>query len=319
VLSLIRSKDKGGGAWSKLVTRDCPNILVPTLAAGVPVYTGPVWTWGGYSQVHAGLAYDYLVCNLLINAGLGYGTSGNVGISVPYFLHYELATGASQSEVSIAQALDAMCFNISITGVVDDAVGIVVREMGVKGVPIGPVIVVKGTRISFNAVSDIQSFYNAGAMYVSGYDTATFAFTKLPFADKDYELGLKTTYSKPLIALGFTSITSGAANWKQGAYGQVIASLDKDYLIIAATAKGTNANASRMAQFDIALGAADSEVVQQRTAIASGTESANVIRTSFFEFKYPFIAYAGERLAIRAAASAASKSYDLMLCGIRLD
>ncbi len=313
VTPLIRSRSFGG-KWNGLVTRDCPNVIVPTLTSSVSHTMGTGFVYpASYTQITASLAYDFLLRQAIITSMVGAGLSANGSLYLASLMQYLVATGASDSEVDKASGIDALNAYVEMLGRVDDAVSASLVIATVLDIPLGYIEIPASTRIGWKGAIDGTPTIKAQRIYLSGYDLSTFAFTKYAPYTLDYEQGNVAQYPSPLVSLGSTSITSGAGVFSQGAYGVVSASLSDDYLIRTVAIRPDGA--SNHAQFDISLGADTEEVVQARAALpmSSTYRSAGLIR-----FPYPFIAYAGERLTVRAACTRASSVFLVQVYGEQL-
>jgi hypothetical protein len=319
--------------WRGKALRDCPNIILPTLAAPTGILIGATpWAWpAAYNQVipatgAGSIAYPFLVDSLILNTALTAIQTGAGLLQASFLFQYSLGKGPV-AETEIAQAFDNVGFLFNVTNPAADATTTLVELAG-RDKPIGPVAIPANTRLAFRGAANFTStatLYQAGAVYLSGYDLTKLGFAPKVGYDELYEYGSHPTFSKPLVLLGTVATVSGGA-WAQGAYVDVLdgltpgtATLDDDYLILGAHGISTDATNIRQTQFDVSLGANGNEVVQARFAIAF---RANFNVYSFSGAKHwrlPFIGYKGERLSVRsAAATTASRNHIVNVYGVRL-
>jgi hypothetical protein len=301
-------------------TRDCPNVIIPTLA--LPLILSPTasWAWpAAYSQIIDPTTYPFLLTQLFQQTNMYGSTAVDGSFHCEELFQTDIGTGVATAETSIGTVIHAASSFIVVSGIVDDEASATGGSTCARDVSFGPVVIPSGSRIaariSKSGVTDGTHVSNVG-FYLSGYNLTTLDFASAHFLDDLYVRGMRPNYPKPQVSLGSTPVTAGAA-WVLGAYAVVTASLDEDYLIRSVAIQPKITTATKSAQFDISLGAAGSEVVQAR-ASRVGFSSFSYRGISHIEFKYPFIAYKGERLTIRAASALASAIYNVMIFGERM-
>ena len=299
-----------------LARRDCPNIIVPTLAISALNTAGVAWApSAAMTQITAGLAYEFLLDGMIVNTGMGGETAtANGSFFYRYLYHLRVGTGAAVETV-VAEAQIAESAFISLGGIVDDAVQAICIVTTSRDIPLAPVRIPASTRIAYDASVDGSPVYKILRAYLSGYDLSTYDFAKVLGYDSLYHYGMWPIYPDVNPLQSQAVITTGAGAWTLGAWTEVTAALDANYLIVGAASVDTEATAKE-AQFDVGLGAAGSEVVQSRWGMPYNAARHNA---THMRWGTPFIAYAGERLAVRGAATTASKVYNATLYGVRLN
>jgi len=301
-----------------LARRDCPNVIVPTLAISPVNTAGVAWaSSAAMTQITAGLAYEFLLDGMIVNTGMGGGVVTVNGTTYyRYLYHLRIGTGAAVETV-VAEAQIAESALVDLGGIVDDAVSAICIVTTSRDIPLAPVRIPASTRIAYDASIDGSPSYKVIRVYLSGYDLSTYDFAKVPGYDSLYHYGIRPVYPDVNPLQSQIVVTTSATSWTLGAWAEVTASLDADYLILGAASVDTEVTAKE-AQFDVGLGAAGSEVVQSRWGMPYNASRHNA---THIRWGTPFIAYAGERLAIRAAAgsTAVGKVYNVTLYGVRLN
>lgn len=298
MLSLVRSKDKGGGDWLGLVTRDCPNIIIPSLALAINPLAGINWAWGNWKTVVASLLDAFILKNMIYQPGMGVsvivdGTNSSYNIG-----HIQLATYANQAYTPIAECQFADGYIYDVSGLGVDAYANIINN-AYRPIRIGSVLVPISSQISvrvtYSGAPNIHTTY----LYLTGYYHDALSFIDVPYVDTAYELGQKASYPSIVPLASSLAVTSGTTNWTFGSYVVVSASLDADYLICGCSTTEVAAG-SLNAQLDFSIGASGSEFVQARSAhISTGLYKG----CGYDYFPYPFIAYSGERLSVRLAGN----------------
>ena len=314
-IQYLKSKSVSGADWLGLVTRDCPNDIVPTATAAITRNPGDAWAWSVYAQVDPGLAYDFLLRQLIMCTGIGVDLTTNGGLSLYREQQVEIATGAAGSEVVVADAQLVESVVANMSGNTDGTTTCFVASTTTRDIPLFPVVIPSSTRIALRSTLDIAATRKYSRYYLSGYDLSSLTFDDYAAYTKAFELGSVGCYSA-VIPLGSNiSVVGNATPITFGAYSTVIDPLDYDCLVTMGICV-PNTSTSTSVQFDVAIGAAGSEVVQARYAYGA----PGLYRGScHVRFPFPFIAYAGERLAVRLMAMAGiSNNYQVGLSGIKL-
>ena len=294
------------------VVRDSPNVIVPAIPIAISPTPGTEWSWGNYAQVVSSLDFPFLLTQLYGHLGVGASVSAN-GVSVSEVIaNYEVATGGAGSEVTIAQAIDAMGVYTSVSGLVGDTPTIVVVGTPYREIPVGPVVIPASTRIAVrSAISNAPTLVYT-RFCLDGYDlTAPLCFVDVPGLDKLFERGSRKVTTAPTQVLGSTQLVGEGAS--PSAYSQVVASFADETLVTGMVTSNNSQYLAAAARFDVSLGAAGNEVVQARGGHPSGAQYLSGLA----RWRYPFIAHKGERLAVRVTATAA-RVFDVALVGTRL-
>jgi len=229
--------------------------------------------------------------------------------------HYEVATGAAGAEIPKATVIDALSAFCSISGIVDDVVSVTAAASDIRDITVGPLVLPASTRIAMRSVLDSAPSVRSTRFYLSGFDVTSLPnFVRVPGVDALYAVGSRLLTTAPMVALASTRVTAAAA-WSFGNYAEVVASLVDETLVVglggrlAAGEIGTTG-----AQFDVALGAEGSEVIQARAGLPPST----YMGAGLVCWPYCFIAHKGERLAVRVAAGNTGRLFDVVLYGVRL-
>ena len=299
-----------------LARRDCPNVIVPTLAISAVNTAGVAWApSAAMTQITAGLAYEFLLDSMIVNTGIGVSvvTSVTVADFFRHLCHLRVGTGAAVETV-VAEAQIAESAFLNISGMTAETITASLIVTTSRDIPLAPVRIPASTRIAYDASIDGSPGYKALRVYLSGYDLSTYDFAKVPGYDSLYHYGIRPVYPDVNPLQSQVVITTGAGNWTLGAWAEVTASLDADYLILGAASVDTEVTAKE-AQFDVGLGS-ETVVVQSRWGMPYNASRHNA---THIRWGTPFIAYAGERLAVRGAATTASRVYNVTLYGVRLN
>jgi len=299
-------------------TRDCPNAILPTLANPIAPTVGTSWSWGAYKEVDPHVDYEFLLKQLIATPATGgtfvVGPDAIVNRIVAEE-HFTVATGAAGSEADVAEGQLAESLYLS-SAALTGTVSLTMYGFAARCIPCGPVVIPVASRIAVRAVLDSAPTVKATRVYLSGYNTSLLNSADVMAFDELYERGARPLYPELLPLGAATAVTANSTPWAQGAYVVVDAHLDYDYLIFAGTILPTNLTLnSAGAQVDLSLGATSSEVVQARMGLPGIAAAYNVAGLS--TFPYPFVAYKGEQLSVRVAATAESP-YNIGVYGVRL-
>jgi len=317
MLQYTKAKGISGAGWLGLVTRDCPNLIIPIQTIPAARTPGQNWSWSAYTQIVSSLAYDFLLRQLLIATGIGRNitlTTYSQNLIIQELMHIQIATGASQSETPVGEAQIAE----SAVVVVPKGTGTAMLFVSTtRDIPIAPILIPDSTSISVRTTIDTAAESKRTVLYLSGYNASTLDFIDISTITKQYEQGSPVCYPELNPLASSILVTGNAAANNFGAYSVVVASLTDDYLIWGGAAfQSFEAYTASSAQFDVSLGAAGSEVAQARFAIAS---PVGYYTSSHCIFPWPFIAYAGERLSIRVSSvNSGSIPYYSSLYGVKL-
>jgi len=305
-----------------LATRDCPNVIVPTLANPISPVAGVSWATGAYKSIvtaAAPLGYDLLLTGAVVGMTLGDGGTADKAMGGGTMLQLQFASGAAPNEANLAET--QMC---------DSFIGVVaglgvggswyMYETNSRSLLAGPAIFPNAVRISGRASISNAPGFKSIQLYLTGYDVAALDFAPplaCPANSELLERGCRPAYSD-LMPLGATVTVVPAGSWgTPGDWVQVPAgaTLEGDYLVTGGYAiAGTTSPLS--AQFDVGLGT-DTPVLQARfPMICTGTYGGS----TFVDFKYSFIAYSGETMKVRASSPAdgATENFLVGIRGVRL-
>jgi len=317
MLQYTKAKGIGGADWLGLVTRDCPNVIIRTQNSAIQRIPGDAWAWSVYTQLTAGLGYDFLLRQLIACTGIGLLVTLDASPHLASFgaiEHIQLATYINQAYTPIAEAQIAESGYFGYPAG-EGSLALIVTTS--RDIPIAPVSIPANTRIDIRTTIDKTLNRKMSNFFLSGYNLSTFGFTDIAAIDKAYEQGTPVCYPKLIPLAASISVVHDAAANILGSYSVVSASLDDDYLIWGGAAVQDMTHGSAVdAQFDVSLGVAGSEVVQARYAIV---QPSTFFGASHCIFPWPFIAYAGERLAVRVSDEAsAGNDYEVSLYGVKL-
>ena len=318
--------DLGKYGWA---TRDCPNVLIPDIAAthsgnAGNIGPGPNWTLppstpppGTWATLLASTAYPFLLNQLHTQFAVGQEFVADGGAAASNLCQVQIATGAAGSEVVVASAITAQSSYAVITGLGAGGNVIALATL-TRDIDIGPVLIPPSTRIAFTASVENAPSYCSLNIFASGYDLTKLGFSKHLAYDELLMFGSRPTLPKPFVTLGSTPVTTGTAYY-YGNYATILDPLDADYLVWGAAVESSSGTI-RTAQFAAGLAAhgagANTEVIQARFDLPIQT---NYLAAGHEQFKIPFIAYKGERLSVCGLSRiTAGLVYKVMLYGVRL-
>lgn len=314
-IQYLKSKSVGGAPWLGLVTRDYPNVIVPTGEVAIACIPGNAWAWSTYATVTAGLAYDFLLRQLIMCSGIGLDIITNGVTTLARQQQIQIATFINQAYAAIAEAQLTESVVASMSGNTDGVTTCFVASTTTRDLPLFPVVIPDSTAIVLRSTLDIAATRKLSRYYLSGYDLSSLAFTDYAAYTKAFEQGSVSCYPGVYPLGSNITVVGNATPGLFGAYSTVVASLDYDCLVLAGTCV-PDALTSASVQLDVSIGAAESEVVQARYAYGSpGLYKGSC----HVRFPFPFIAYAGERLSVRLMAmTGVSNNYRVGLSGIKL-
>ena len=315
MLQYTKAKGVSAGAGEP-ITRDCPNIIIPTLANAIGPVPGTNWAWGANLAITSPSTYELLLIQMIVGAFLGNIYSANGTNQFSYMIQFQLRKYVNQAYTILAHSQMTESGVATIGGIVDDEVSASLFVTSCRGIKCGPIRISASTPLRLRATISGVPTSIATRLYLSGYDTNTFSLIRVPYIDRLYESGSKAAYPALLpldsaIALASHAVTT----WTYGSWVTVNASLDADYLIREAYAIPGDTKTCFGDQIELGLGAVDSEVIQARYAMTPLAFFNSSVHT---ELRYPFIAYKGERLAARVASSTQNRAVMVGVYGVRL-
>jgi len=315
MLQYTKAKGIGGADWLGLVTRDCPNVIVPTAASPIARNPGDAWTWSVYAQVTAGLAYDFLLRQLIMSTGLGASITANGILTFTRQEQIEIATFIQQAYTVIAEAQLTESVLAVMASNIDGVTTCMLYSTTTRDVPLFPVVIPDNTYIALRATLDTATVRKYSRFYLSGYDLSTLSFADYVAYTKAFEEGSVSCYAGVYPLGSNVSVISGTSALTFGSYSTIDASLSNDCLVTFGVCIPTLGITASSVQLDVAVGAAGSEVVQARYALAT----AAYLGSCQVRFPLPFIAYKGERLSVRLLEdNGSSQEYRVGLSGIKL-
>jgi len=293
----------GKHGWA---TRDCPNQIIPPLAIPITLTSAYLTdSWGGwpanYKQIIASTAEEYLLTHAYLTPGLGASTTVNTITWFSIHMHLLIGKGAAGAEAVIAEVMATSSVGISIGGIVDDAVDSACWETITRTVPLAPVIVPAGSRLAVKGQVSGAPTQRRGAIYLTGYPTASFDFAQVPGFDELFMRGCRPAYSDIQVITAPVTVTAAATIFPDfGAWVQIGGALDDDYLYDQIAALSTATSALSHLQFEVGLGPDVDHVVVQARA---GLIYALIRSSSDCQFPLPFIGYKGESLWVRVTCN----------------
>ena len=301
-----------------------PERIVPELAAPAAPSAGNA-VWGSWVQVTASTGYTGILAGLVLSARIVASLTANGTTALQCRLWTAIATGAAASEVEVARTHWGAGALVTLSGLVDDAVTAQSQTpVLVQPKHIAHVLIPSGTRLAARAQNIglgatlgtriYTYFYEPDELEASLGEWNIDRLAWLNGVDKTHSMDLPDAAEVTVSSNG----TSGGV-WQLSAatYAQISASLADDYLI-----EGINVThaANMSVQLDVSLGAAASEVVQARAGIPSPGVALPFVVAETCWFPIPFIAWRGERVAVRAANSTTADADVLVrLIGQRLN
>ena len=307
----------------RFIRRDLPEIAIP-IDAEVAASNPGTAAWAqsaAFAQLVASSAAEYVTCSLGVSLRQGRTLTANGVDAEAGLWTAHLYTGAAASEVERAARALGLAHRISITGIVDDAVTSQALAQLATQLPMYGMRIPAATRITAKTACSLDgaTHLKVAFTWLLVYDATLIAPARLWAWDEDefaaggdsYQNASKIWPATPAAL----NVTSSGTNWVYGSWLQVDAALDADYLIegisMGNELSGTNASV----QAQLGLGAGGSEVAQSTTYQRRlGTDRTG----GFYPFTHPFIAFKGERLAVRLKASSASVDADVNVYGIKV-
>lgn len=263
--------------------RNQPCTIIPALLRNVQVSPAAVNAWSVWGQITAGEAAD------LIIAACHYGfIVGNNNI-----YHFQIGTGAAGAEVPIIEWEDGTVVSGAATPVAARA-----RQLPYVHIPAGTRLAIRGYDENAGPNHGGFGFYLCYLPY-NGLTWDTW--------DDRYPKGNRSqgSFRTPAVGSPYIALPNGAP----GAWVTVVASAAQECLITAV--QHDIANAPTWFQLDIAIGAVGSEVIQEKVASPS---TQTVIGTwGNMELCRTVRVHAGERIAMRQAASAAAVNVNVAM------
>lgn len=316
------------------IRRDMPELLLPDStdwAQQVPS-TSANWTVSAsFTQLVASLAQDTVLRMVGVSGSEGLSIAGaDVGATAYGLWDLHVYTGAAAAETEICRCTYCVVVNASVTGTAAGTAGSVLGGASSQ-IAICPLYIPSGTRLTAKSSIYDRQFLDEVKIWLLGYDASAYCNPKHPLdVDKwikGYSLGAHRTWPPAGAASGTqadTAVTTHATNaWSTsveatgyGNWAQLDGSLDADYLVTGLSCILASASSKSSCVVNLGLGGAGSEVVQARSGFPR--YGSNFCLGGYHPFADPFIAFKGERLAVRAKAQAANKTYQIVVHGMKL-
>lgn len=326
VLATLPSHGLYAPPQRRFIRRDLPEIAIPINAEAATINPGSAaWALSSsFGQLVASSAAEYVTNAIGVTARFGRALTTNVTVTTGMIWSVHLYTGAASSEVERARVIfGGPAARCSLLGVVDDAVTAQAFANIGGQVPMYGMRIPASTRITAKTATNVPStnWTRNAEVWLLVYDATLIQPAHLWAWDEDqfvaggdsYQNASRMWDSTPTALL----MTSGAGAWTFSAWVQADAALDADYLI-EGVANTREDDASTTADFvvQLGLGAAGSEVVQSESKCSRvGTTEQNC---GVFTFTHPFIAYKGERLAIRVKDQQGSLDHEAVIFGKKI-
>jgi hypothetical protein len=309
--------DLGRRGWA---TRDCPNVILPPWAT-CRVLNPMTDAWGGwpagYLQIIAATAEEYVLTHAFVSGSIAGTATGNGNTFMLNHMHLQIGQGAAASEAVIAEAMAVSSVAFTVSGNTDLTTIIQGWDTITRTAALAPVVVPAGQRLAVRGQISGTSTLKKGGIYLSAYPTAALGYANIPGFDELFMRGCRPAWSDVQVITAPTTVTgsAGASYTTPGAWVQIGGALDADYLYDWATAIATSVVGS--AQFEVGLGPdIDHVVVQARFGLATTT---SIVSSADDELPLPFIGYTGEKLWVRVACTAGSKTFSVCLHAKRLN
>lgn len=288
------------------------EIVVPTNAAAKTPNIGNSFSFGVYAQIHAGLGYDYVIHDVVIDYIFAI-PSDTAAFSVTF--QWQLAKGAAASEVPIANGLRSFFVLNAADAGQPNALGGTTEHLFIE-----PVLVPAGTRLAIQVGVDhaTNDIIQAG-IYLVGYDAADYPAVA-QFRKDNYDRtarymrggsGQTLGYNMQPLSAEVAVVTGGSYTPSNGSWTQIIASLPYDVLIM-----GFNNRTDDVwqdAQLELGIGAAASEIAVARTGMPTRIGFGNT--SGYHQFIRPVFARKGDRISVRAGTRSATKDLGITLIG----
>lgn len=288
-----------------LPKRDTLEIIVPQNATSIGLtYHTVAWTWPAWTQVHAGLAFPFVLCGMYVNY-----MQAAAATAFP-ITQVQIGTGAALSEVAIATS-GSSCLFVNSTGTT-------VYAMYSETAFFGPLLIPASTRIAARQTGSVANVPRC-RLYLFGYDARYWPPVLEHQTPERYMRGLSIKTSECYPSGNVTSITAGNPAWTFGAWTEFIAAATNPTLITGIAMVAANIVSNNPCQMQIGLGANPNEVAHSQVGFPS---EATVITTAtaggISYLPRPLYVKAGERVCVRAESSVLSKVYEIFLLGHEL-
>lgn len=292
--SWVASGGGGGGGWTTRQTATL-EAFYPRNANAVSFSTaGAAWAWpANYTQVVAAASMTANFIPHALHLLLFAQPKSNQFLRAFYEL--ELAKGEAGSEVALAS-----CAGNIVATVADFVGGSTIIGTGFT-LPIAPDLVPSGTRLAVRArvsLADTDMTMNFRA-YVAGYDADA------PAADTTYPLDahLDGTHNaiQKLTPSGSTTDVTAGASWAFGSWVQFIASAANPLLLLGVVAGDSTSTSQNGHYLQFGIGAQGAEAAYGAVAVPGRA----LLNGDIQLLRRPILVQAGERVALRAASTAA--------------
>lgn len=310
-------------APSRLVLRDCPNIVLPSLAVPI-VTTAPASAWGAFptpNEIVSSVGSNaVLLTQLHAGSGMGHSSTTTGNFLHNTLLNWCIYTGANPNEVAVAYGVDAIATLASINVTNTSGLSVTLTTTLARSLPVGPVLIPASTRLSVAGsyyTSDSYTAYTTNTrIYASVYDLSVFRPIKDRRFNSLFEVGGYQMLGTPAVIQADQDATT--ATWAGSPAYVDMLTLDEDYLFVGAACISQYSASQGAMQAEFAIdptGGTGNEVVQARGGMAWHNTYNGA---GLWDFTYPFIGYKGEKLRYRVYGQNASKTVHGIVYGIRL-
>lgn len=304
--------------WRGKALRNCPNIIVPTLADAINPQIRPSFTWGAvYTAFTAGLAYPYLVDRFLAQISLGDTISANSTIDGVYLTQMQLGKATNTVVATVIAGGGVL---MTMYGNTDGTTSCICVVTTSYDYPLAcPISFPASTRLWGRTVVNSIPTNRGCSAYLSGYDLSVLGWGSNLAVDELLELGSRPILDQPLLLAagggGLVTLTSPAVTaWlNTGTLVDIGGALSDDYLLWGGSIcpAPTNLAGHTNCQADVLA----SSVVQGRIATACAN---NYPAAGTTMWRWPVIAYKGEQIQMRVAGGTIAKDWYANLYATRL-
>lgn len=276
--------------------REFLPTMIPNNATAAVVNSpaAAAWTWSAYSQITAGYASAFTPVALHMTGQF----NDLVTAAVSLLVEYEVATGAAGAEVPYATYHHCLNMGMSNPGASTTAFGIFGETF-----PMGPTPIPASTRIAHRIrISNVNTNGTVGlSIYLAGFVGGDVPVGYRPYDVDPHWRGIHSAVSRVAPGGSMLAVTPGAA-WAYGSWVQAIASAAKDLLVTGVIRGDDTTILGAHMYAEVGTGAAASEVSRGRVGFPVRTYGAVGLQ----RFLRPIFVKNGERVALRAAGSAAT-------------
>lgn len=268
------------------------------------------------------LNFPFLLTSIAIAHNVGQSLSADGTVGVQKRLWAAVGKGDAGSEVEVARTMIGSAIQVSVTGHVDDPITASGICMLVDARRLAPVMIPPHTRISVRLAQLGLTSERFHQVYISGYDASDLPrFSEWPLEAEMFRRGVSDSHEDDLPDFSTEiTATAGAAFATPGSWVDVVASLPANYLITEVNAHCDPAEASSLQDAHIAVGtgSAGAEIERGKVGFPTRSLAPPVWSSNSLPIAFPFIAFEGERLAVRVYGNG-SRTKIIRIEGIKLN